>query len=149
MTQGHEMIYVDQNSRSTVFPPWRTIIIYDSSLINLITGGNLKCPKKHVKDIFSRDFICIKFWNAQKSNTFGFSLFCSKSHHVSKFWNAQFFYVRKFWNAQFSTKNESKIGSIFGHFKILCIWNHVRNISFTCFLEHFKLPPVLTIMYDR
>ena len=29
-----------------------------------------------------------------------------------------------------------------GHFKIKCIWPHVKNTSFTCFLGHFMIPRV-------
>ena len=32
--------------------------------------------------------------------------------------------------------------SILGHFKKKCICPHAKNISFTCFLGHFKEPPV-------
>ena len=32
--------------------------------------------------------------------------------------------------------------SILGHFKNKCICHHVKNISFTCFLGHFIIPPV-------
>ena len=32
--------------------------------------------------------------------------------------------------------------SILGHFKIKCIWAHVKNTSFTCFLGHFMIPRV-------
>ena len=55
------------------------------------TGGNLNCLKKHVQDIFFTWFHMHKILKCPKIEHFQFlSLFCSKSHHVSKFWNAQF-----------------------------------------------------------
>ena len=56
------------------------------------TGGNLKCPKKHVKDIFFTWFVMHKILKCPKIEQFQFlSLFCSKSHHVSKLWNSPTF----------------------------------------------------------
>ena len=34
--------------------------------------------------------------------------------------------------------------SILGHFKIKCMWPHVKNTSFTCFLGHFMIPRVVS-----
>ena len=38
--------------------------------------------------------------------------------------------------------SDSENGSILGHFKKLCKCYHMTKSSFTCFLEHFILPPV-------
>ena len=38
-------------------------------------GGTMRCPKKHVKDDFSRDSIFIIFWNAPKSKNLNFGSF--------------------------------------------------------------------------
>ena len=97
----------------------------------------------------------LKFWNAQLS--------C-----VRKFWNAPFFSfsesnrkngafqnfrTQESWAFQgFSTwsilkqkRNRKWNYSIFGHFKILWKCYHMTKSSFTCFLGHFKLPPVLRL----
>jgi len=118
------------------------------------------------KMYFSREAICILFWNAPKSNTFIFgSFFHLQTSHVFFLWNAPIFYVRIFWNAPFFPFSEWKRkngafqrkntwliwkreinrkwkSSILGHFKIKCIWPHVKNTSFTLFLGHFLVPRV-------
>ena len=64
--------------------------------------GNMKCPKKHVKDVFFTWGHMHIFLKCPKIEQFYFRLiFCFKIDHVLISWNALIFYVRIFWNAPF------------------------------------------------
>jgi len=65
------------------------------------TGDTMKCPKKHVKEIFlSCDGNCIYFWNAPKSKDFNFGQFSVwKPSHVLFPRNASLWIAQKSWNA--------------------------------------------------
>ena len=49
-------------------------------------------------------------------------------------------------STNFKTEKKPKMKLFdFGHFKNKCICYHVKNISLTCFLVHFIIPPVYNL----
>ena len=88
--------------------------------------------------ILSRDSICLKFWNAQKSKNFLFDSENGKNGAFRNFSTWSIFKLERNWKWN---------SSIFGHFKILSKCYHMTKSSFTCFLGHFILPPVIYTIY--
>ena len=111
------------------------------------TGGNMKCPKKHVNRILSCDSIDINFWNAPKSENYLFGSFSILKLITCLFFEMPHFLMfENFEMPHFSYLILKKENSpILGHFKILCIWNHVKNIYFTYFFGAFHITPRMTI----
>ena len=82
----------------------------------------MKCPKKHVKDIFFTWFHMHKILRCLKIGEFHFRfLFSFKIDHVSIIWNAPFLNVRKLWNDPFflldSENGENGASQIFRTYK--------------------------------
>ena len=75
------MIVSNNKNFSYLSLGWTSSDLYQTYLKLVVTPqlvctrGIMKCPKKHVKDIFSHDGICICFSNAPKSNNFIFDSF--------------------------------------------------------------------------
>ena len=63
----------------------------DSEINVYYQVGNMKCPKKQLKEFFSCDNNCIIIWNAPKSKTFIFGSFSVLFDHVLNIWNVAFF----------------------------------------------------------
>ena len=118
--------------------------------------GNMKCPKKHMKDDFVMWWHLNFILKCHEFEDFRFRfLFCFKIDHVLIFWNTPLPYFRNFWNAPFFPFHKNSTWSILkqkgnrkwkssflGHFKIKCICHHMTKSSFSCFLRHFILLPV-------
>ena len=121
----------------------------------------MKCPKKHVKDDFVMWWHLPIYLKCPKIEEFHFRfLFGFKIDHVSFIWNDPFLYLRNIWKmAHFRKVGHSKIlardqfwnrkgiENGMGHSKILCKCYHMTKSSFTCFLGHFMLPPVISYHY--
>ena len=116
----------------------------------------LKCPKfeqfhfrfisrfktSHV--LFFRNapfFYTKKFWNAP---FFPFSKWDRKNGAFQNFLLQKngAFRKKSTWLSLKREMNRKWNCSNLGHFKIKCIWPHVKNTSFTCFLGHFMIPRV-------
>ena len=129
------------------------------------TGVTWNAPKRLWRMYFARDGICICFWNAPKSNIIHFWWFsCFNIGHMLFSRNAPLFMFEDFemphfkcpsrfsnikkWGISrkkhvidFKTGKEPKMNMFdFGAFQkqMHIIWHHVRNISSTYFLRHFK-----------
>ena len=109
---------------------------------------SMKCPKKHAKDIFftwwHMHIFCPIFEHFQF-----LPLFCSKSQHVSIFRvykNGAIQKIYTWWDLERKIVRNWNYPNVRGISKFSSICHHVKNISFTCFLGHFMIPPVF--QYD-
>ena len=70
---------------------WAYLTLNSTSVRRWHTGVNMKCPKKACER-YIHVMAYVYFMKCLKFEQFQFlSLFCSKSHHVSNFWNANRF----------------------------------------------------------
>ena len=96
------------------------------------TRSNMKCPKKHVKDVFFTGDHMLEKFEMPQIRTLPVSLFFySKSHHVV------FISSKNLKCPICESKRETGSVRIWGISNFSSIWPHVKNTSFTCFLGHF------------
>ena len=133
------------------------IEIVQKNVLAYNTRGIMKCPKNMWKMYFSREAICILFWNAPNSNNFIFGSFLVLKLVTCLFFEMPHFSVVKngafrkidTWLVLKREMNRKWNCSNLGHFKIKCIWPHVKNTSFTCFLGQFMILRVIQFLTEK